>query len=76
MERETEEDAVRSFARAMEMGEILPGDPTVCQSLVNGGFQRLIVRWIQNEGTADDLRKQARALLSLLRRALGVGEAS
>lgn len=76
MERETEDDAIRSFGRAMEMGEILPGDPIVCQNLVNGAFQRLIVRWIQNEGTADDLRKQARALLTLLRRALGVGDAS
>lgn len=76
MERETDEESVRSFARAMEMGEILAGDPEVCQMLVNGAFHRLIVSWIQNEGSADDLRKQARAMLVFLRRALGVGEAS
>jgi len=60
----------------MEMGEILRSDPIVCQILVNGAFHRLIVNWIQNEGSAEDLRRQARALLSLLRRALGVGDAS
>jgi AcrR family transcriptional regulator len=76
MERETEEEATRSLARAMEMGEVAAGDAAVCQAMVNGAFHQLIVRWIQNDGTAEDLRKQSRALLALLRRALGLGESS
>lgn len=76
IEHEREAEVLGRIERAMAAGEIPKGDAAIATHLVSGSFHRLIVRWIQHEQSPDSLREQARALLTLLRRALGVGDRS
>jgi AcrR family transcriptional regulator len=73
MERETEGVLRERIERAMEACEIEKNDPEAVASLISGSFHRLIVHWIQNEGSPDALRTNARSLTELLRRALTPG---
>jgi AcrR family transcriptional regulator len=72
IERDREAALLGRIERAIADGEIEAGEPRVATSLASGSFHHLVVRWIQDGGSPDSLRTEARSLLRLLCRGLGV----